>query len=665
MPQVTQETTAFPRYAFSSSCWEDFQSGVRREWLITNGIGGFASSSVIGANTRSYHGLLIAAMQPPVDRQVLWSKVEEEVTVGGSTYQLSTNQYRDKLHPSGYHHLASFTQNPFPTWTYSVGGVILRKWLFMRGGENTTVLGYEVLEAPQPIDLYLLILVTKRNFHHILRADPKKFDQEKGDRTVTLSSAGTGGSAPFLHFRASKGSYFRNGEWYYNFQYVREKERGHDFEEDLFHPGTFSIKLAPGEKMYLACSTRPIESLDGEAWESREEARLRGALTRLPIDDPDASKLAMAADSYVVSRNGGKSVIAGYPWFNDWGRDTFISIPGLLLVTGRADEAKQILREAVRHMKNGSVATNFPDTNGVSPSYDSVDASLWFIYAVYKTWEYSGDKDFLAEMSPSILSIVDSYRQGGKQSVKTGADGLLYASHPENPLTWMDAKVGHWVVTPRNGAAVEVNALWHNALKVAEILSSDYSQLASKTASSFAAKFWNPAEDSLYDVIGNDVADASVRPNQIFAVSLPFRILPKEKEEKVFRKVATRLYTPYGLRTLSPDDKNYKGIYQGDRWLRDGAYHQGTVWPWLLGPFMTAMARVEGEVAAPKIRRLLSPIMAHLSDAGIGHVSEIFWGDFPHLPAGCIAQAWSLAEILRAYVEDGLGVNKSLTNHSL
>ncbi|MCL5055566.1 MAG: glycogen debranching enzyme N-terminal domain-containing protein [Firmicutes bacterium] len=654
--------TSFPEYYFGPSSWEDSASGIKKEWLVTNGIGGYASSTLIGANTRSYHALLAASFNPPLDRQVLLSKIEEEIRVEETLAQLSTNHYRDKIHPTGYQHLIAFSQSPFPTWLYQVQGAILKKWIFMRHGQNTTVIGYELVEAEKPVDLYLLLFITKRNFHHLLRSDSRKFDQEK---IKSLSAVFLQAGSPFLYVSSSKGEYYRNGEWYYNFQYVREKERGLDFEEDLFHPGTYAISLAPGEKVFIAASTNSIPELLGDKWQEEEEERLKEFLHHLPLDHPIVQKLALSTDAFVVKTSVGTSVIAGYPWFNEWGRDAFISIPGLFLVTNRIAEAISVVQSAVRHLKNGLIPNNFPDSPNQAPAYESSDASLWLIHAVYQIWKYSKNKTFIFELFPSLQTIIQAYQKGVHPFIKMREDGLIESFHSELPLTWMDAKVGPWIVTPRNGACVEVNALWFNSLRIMEELadrvgmfehSRNYADLAFKVSSSFNQKFWNEEQKALYDYIGQAGPDSTIRPNQIFALSLPFSILPKEKEKKVFNIINERLYTPYGLRSLDPLHKDYKGVYQGDRWLRDGAYHQGTAWPWLLGPFMTALVKLEGEKARPKVRELLNPILAHLLDAGIGQISEIFGGDFPHHPSGCIAQAWSAAEVLRAYIEEGLGI---------
>jgi predicted glycogen debranching enzyme len=656
------KTVAFPDYCFGPSSWEDSVSGIGKEWLVTNGIGGYASSTIIGMNTRSYHALLAASFHPPLDRQVLLAKIEEEIRVEETLAQLSSNQYRDKIHPTGYQHLISFSQAPFPTWLYQVRGAILKKWVFMRHGKNTTVIGYELVEAEKPVDLYLLLFTTKRNFHHLLRSDVRRFDQEKIARG---SAAFLHAGSPYLYAASSRGEYYKNGEWYYNFQYFREKERGLDFEEDLFHPGTFAISLAPGEKVFIAASTDPINEISGEMWQENEEERLKNLLRYFPVDYPAAQKLALSSDAFVVKTFAGTSVIAGYPWFNEWGRDTFISIPGLFLVTNRISEAVSVIRSSARHLKNGLVPNNFSDSPNQIPAYESADASLWLIYAVYKIWKYAKDKSFILEIFPFLETIIQTYQKGLYSFIKMGEDSLIYSSHSDIPLTWMDAKVGPWVVTPRNGACVEVNALWFNSLKIMEEFSrllgmnessQGYAEIALKVSLSFNQKFWNEKERSLYDCITPSGADSAIRPNQIFAVSLPYSILPREKEKKVFQKIKERLYTPFGLRSLDPVHKDYKGVYHGDRWLRDGAYHQGTAWPWLLGPFMTALVKLEGETARPKVQELLSPILSHLSDTGIGQISEIFWGDFPHHPAGCVAQAWSVAETLRAFVEEGLGI---------
>lgn len=688
MSLALQQGFSCLQHRFNCSSWEDFSSAISREWLLTNGIGGYASSTIIGANTRRYHGLLVAAQPPPLDRHLVLSKIEEEIGVNETFYQLSTNQYRDSVFPAGYRFLTHFSQLYFPTWIYQMPGMVLKKWMFMVHGENTMVVGYQLLSAPHPITLYLRVLATYRNHHHLLRSDAKKFEIILSGDSVELRS---GNNGAFLYLATTLGKFHPNAQWYYNFQYVREKERGLDFEEDLFCPGTFSCTLSPKETITLIASTNPIRDISAAQWQDREEQRLLSVTKGLPVSNPDVNRLALAADAFIIKKNN-LSVIAGYPWLNDCGRDTLISVPGLFLVTGRIEEAKSLLESYVPNLKNGLLPAGSYELeleelkeinrqvrqtflgNSARPNhetslpYASVDTPLWLFYAVYKTFQYSQDRSFVKRMMPALESIIAAYTQGTAFSIAIGSNSLLYAGRPDIPLTWMDAKVGPLVVTPRHGAAVEVNALWYNALKIMETFSpepakSHYRARAHQFLQSFAAKFWDEETQSLYDCLTPDGPDRSGRPNQIFALSLPFRLLPEEKEEKILSRITSSFYTPFGLRSLDPEDPNYKGSYQGDRWLRDRALHQGTVWSWLLGPYITALVNVKGRSAEEKIFELLSPILSHLDDAGIGSISEIFWGDFPYQACGCIAKAWNVAEVLRAYIENGTGNNPRMPGY--
>lgn len=718
---INQDST----YEFSPADWADLYQGSSREWIITNGLGSFASSTIIGANTRRYHGLFVAAMDPPVDRWVLLSKVEEELSCNGKTYLLSTNQYRDIVHPEGYKYLTRMAVYPFPTFLYHVNGIVIKKEIFMPYQKQITIIRYEVLRAPSPISLYLHLLVTARPFHNLLRANSRVFVVDGAPQKMTMRIRGKespenvlssktkkllessgyakndfkqmpAGTYDMLWVASDRGYFYPDSQWYFNFQYPREKERGLDFEEDLYRPGCFTAKLREGESVTVAASIEPIEKLEPLMWQKDYLDRLNSIRKSVQIphvtvanerqtilhqSKSDKFKLSyiletltLAADTFVVNRSseGTTSILAGYPWFSDWGRDTFISLTGLILVTGRYKDAKSIIRTFGQYCHKGLIPNSFLENSSRNPIYNSVDASLWFIYAIFEYWRYTNDVPFIREIFGLINSIIKSYESGTAYAIKTREDGLLCAGDPQVQLTWMDAKVGPWVVTPRHGAAVEINALWYNALKIAEILSEPaglppeelllFSKKADKIKKTFLTYFKNSSEKCLYDCLGQQQdgsfePDPSIRPNQIFAVSLPFPLVVREEAQNIVERVLRDLYTPYGLRTLASSNTNYKGQYQGDRWLRDGAYHQGTVWPWLMGPFITAYLNAYGRNSrsVAVAEELLAPIISHLWDSGVGTISEIFWGDFPHTPAGAISQAWSVGEILRVLVEEILG----------
>jgi glycogen debranching enzyme len=620
----------------------DLESSLQREWLETNGIGGFASASVAGANTRRYHGLLTAALRPPVDRYVLLSKLEETVFLNGERYELSCNLYPGTTHPQGYKFLKKFRLDPFPIFTYEVGGVEIEKRVFMVQGENTTVVEYQAQENAT-CALELRPLIAFRDYHALTRANDvlnRNFTQTPGEITLYPYSG-----LPPLYLAHNARSIAPESDWYHNFQYPRERERGLDFQEDLFQPLTMRFDLGPGAKATVVASTQSHPSLDIPS-----PAR------------PESDPLAAAANQFIVTRSGNlHTVIAGYHWFADWGRDTMIALPGLTLVTGRFDIARDILRAFSRSADRGMLPNRFPDA-GETPEYNTVDASLWYFEAIRKFVEYTGDLAFVRnELYGTMTGILDWHIAGTRYGIHCGPDGLIAAGTPETQLTWMDAKVGNFVPTPRNGKPVEIQALWYNALRFTASLGEQFgdaaraqrlAEIADRAAENFIPQFWNEQAGCLYDVIDGERKDASLRPNQAIALSLGYTMVPSEKAKAILAVVERELLTPYGLRTLSPSDPRYCPRYEGDQMRRDSAYHQGTVWPWLLGPFVTAYVKAYGSASREKARGWLSHFESHLSEAGLGSVSEIFDGDAPHTPRGCIAQAWSVAELLRVSRED-------------
>jgi len=643
-----------------------------REWLETNGIGGFACSTIIGLNTRRYHALLTAATHPPVGRVVLLSKVDETLLLGDRRFDLSANRYKDVTNPHGYEYLASFRLDPFPVYRYRCGDVQLEKSVFLIQGENTVVVQYELtgdLKA-RACTLEIRPLIAFRDYHgttHANDAIRRNVAAQSGMASVTPYP-----DLPSLHFAHNAGFIDTSGFWCYNFEYELEKERGLDSLEDLYSPFLLRFDLTDNSPATIVTSTLQHNASDAPQYREREIARRAGVAHRTPIADPFATVLTSAADQFIVARGDQKSVIAGYPWFGDWGRDTMISLPGLTLVTGRYDDARNILRAFARSIDQGMLPNRFPDS-GEKPEYNTVDATLWMFHAVHEFLRYTGDYDFVrTELYQALADIVAWHERGTRFGIRLDSDGLLHAGEAGVQLTWMDARVDGREVTPRQGKPVEIQALWHGALRVMAHLSSvlddaaagsHYSGLADRARERFCQVFWNEEAGCLYDALddhGN--SDASIRPNQIFAVSLPYPLLSGEQAAHVVDVVEWELLTPYGLRTLSPRDPNYRGRYQGDARSRDGAYHQGTVWPWLLGPFLTAYVKVQGntEEARQRADRFLDPLRAHVLEAGLGQISEVFDGDAPHRPGGCFAQAWSVAEVLRTYVEDAQGRRSDL-----
>jgi predicted glycogen debranching enzyme len=655
---------------FERETWRDLEAALRREWLETNGLGGFASSTIVGLNTRRYHGLLVAATKPPVGRLVLLSKLEETLLIDGRRFNLSVNRYPGVIHPQGFHHLNQFRLDPFPVFTYEIEGIEITKSVFMIHGENSTVIHYELRknnrsEVPKNLRLEIHPLIAVRDYHgtsHENGAIDPAVQERSGLASVTPYQG-----LPSLHLAHNAIELQDTGNWYRSFEYDAERERGLDYSEDLFSPFVlcFDLRLSCQASIIASTEERDVAQVAEYRW--AETSRRREARAASPLEDSFAQSLAAASDQYLVSRGNEKTIIAGYPWFSDWGRDTMIALPGLTLPTGKYEVARSILRNFAKHVDQGMLPNRFPDA-GETPEYNTVDAALWFFEAARAYLSYTGDLDFVRdELYPVFVDILSWHARGTRYGIKVDDSGLLASGELGIQLTWMDARVGDWVVTPRRGKPVEIQALWYNALCIMEDLASrfgnqaarkGYRHMAAVAQWSFNRLFWNEKLGCLYDVVNGGPPDPSIRPNQIFAVSLPHSMLRQERARRVVKKVEEHLLTPFGLRSLAPSDPQYCGSYTGGPIERDGAYHQGTVWPWLLGPFITAYVKVNGrsEEARRQAQAWLSSLESHLAEAGLGQVSEIFEGDAPHRPCGCIAQAWSVAEILRVYVEDVRGL---------
>lgn len=657
---------------FSDQTGSNVKAASGREWLETNGIGGFASSTILGLNTRRYHGLLVAATKPPVGRFVLLSKLEETIVIDGKSYGLSANRYPGVVHPEGYRFLKKFRLDPFPIFTYEVDGFEIEKSLFMIQGENSVVVQYDLRDAPTAklsvpptVELVVRPLIAFRDYHGTTHENRSL--NPVVDGTAGLASVTPYDGLPTLFIANNAEELRSTGEWYRNFEYDAERERGLDFQEDLFNPFLLNFRLNPGKSADTIASTQPREIAQAAQYRQNEIARRTAIEATSPVPDDFAHMLTSAADQYIVDRGNLKTIIAGYHWFSDWGRDTMISLPGLTLTTGRHEIARNILREFAHMVNQGMLPNRFPDA-GELPEYNTVDATLWFFEAARAYLAHSGDIDFVrAELYSVFADIISWHVRGTRYGIKVDASGLLTSGEPGVQLTWMDAKVADWVVTPRRGKPVEIQALWYNTLRIMEDLARTfgdeagqerYRTMAVLALWSFNRLFWYEKGGYLYDVVNGGPPDASIRPNQIIAVSLPYSMLSIDRAQRVVAIVQEHLLTPFGLRSLAPSDPQYRGTYGGDQRSRDGAYHQGTVWAWLLGPFLTAYVKVNGDSAAARDQasEWLSRIREHLADAGLGHISEIFEGDAPHRPVGCIAQAWSVAEVLRAYVEDIKGI---------
>lgn len=646
---------------FDSNICTDFQAASSREWLETNGIGGFASGTISGANTRRYHGILTAATKPPLGRITMVSKFEETLTVDGVAYDLSANQFPGAIYPDGYKYLKSFRLDPFPVWTYEIDGLQLEKKVFMVHSQNTTVCCWSIIEGKPDsvkkdakIELAIKPLLSFADYHALQHENPDtSLNYSVGENAISVHPDD---EMPSLFFHHNAQAVERTGFWYRDFEYAIEKERGFDYREDLFQP--FALRFDLDEPATIIVSLNDKEPASSQDLEMEELFR-REKLVNLAGEASDfTQQLLLAADQFIVSRGDGQTIIAGYPWFSDWGRDTMISLSGLTLTTNRPEIAKNILLEFSKHISEGMLPNRFPDA-GSEAEYNTVDATLWYFEAIRAYAEKTDDYAFVQEhLYGKLADVIAWHLAGTRYNIHVDTDGLLDAGEPGAQLTWMDAKIGDLVITPRTGKAVEIQALWYNALRIIADLAgrfgnvedkAKYDAMADLCKLSFNAVFWNETEECLFDVVENGNRDGSVRPNQIFAVSLPHSMLDKERSRKVVEKVEAELLTPVGLRSLSPKDKNYCPIYEGSPFQRDSAYHQGTVWGWLIGPFVDAYRRVNGYDAASeeRISEILSGFKSHFTEAGIGQISEIFDAEPPHKPRGCPAQAWSVAEVLR------------------
>ncbi len=710
---------------------------LQREWLVTNGLGSYASGTVAGANTRRYHGLLVAALHPPVARTVLVAKVDEEIEYDQRTLYLGANEYQDgTINPGGFVHLEHFAlEDGLPVWLYRIGGpaeLMLEKRVWMEHGQQTTYVRYRLFrqpaeqqngattqahgvggaEAPPAVTLTLLPFAAYRDYHsqqygsadrHFAIAGLYPADSSQQDETPGIAGCritAFAGAQPYhliaIGAQTSRLDFTPMGVWYWRFLHRKERERGLPDTEDYYLPGLFRARLSlEGQDktqqdtltLILTAEPRwaasirpgaPAKSLQRAL--TRQRAIADGDLQHLGERDRDfLQQLRLAADQFLVARplNGSKpggsgakaatTVIAGYHWFTDWSRDTMISLPGLTLATGHFNEARSLLENFARYLNRGMLPNRFPDSGEqlTDVDYNTADATLWYFHALDQYLRISGDTTLLDTLFPALEEIIAWHQRGTRFGIRVDTrDGLLAAGEPGVQLTWMDAKVDNWVVTPRIGKPVEINALWYNALRLMEAWAisqgkdpQPYSAAAARCRDSFNQRFWLEANGYLADVIdGPDGDDTSLRPNQVFAISLPHPVLDAARWQPVLDILTRNLLTPLGLRTLNREHPAYRGHYTGDSHARDSAYHQGTVWAWLIGPYLDARLRVAGSAderaRAQEEQRcldLLEAFRSHLAQEGLGSISELFDGEAPHTPRGCIAQAWSVAEVLRLW----------------
>lgn len=717
------------KYSVGRSGFRTFTEGIEKEWLLTNGIGGFANQSIIGANTRIFSGYLIASFAQPVDRFLILANTHEAIKVGDKEYDLTSASYIG-TQKEGYQYMNRFELDIIPTYIYEVNGIRIRKSISMEYGKNHTVICYEVEGNSKESTFSITPLFNCRPFGDVAEKSMLDFKTEVKELDegglLTLNSSRYPGV--YIDFYSSCGTFYNRNQKKMSMatpNYLIEENEVYPIDnrngflgvDNHSTPMEVVVKIKPFEKktFFLSCSAYRLEEdmidkerndelkrsenkdklgnnkrndeiinskrKDGFVILNEYKNRMIHLMEQIPYDNVFAKRLAWAADAFIVSRKstGLKTILAGYPWFSDWGRDTMIALQGLTLSTKRYQDARDILESFSRYVKDGMIPNVFPGNDGEEPEYNTIDASLWYFYSVYKYLEYTkeaSDYQFIKDkIYDSLKQIMKAYQHGTHYGIKMDEDYLIEGGSDLDQLTWMDVRVGDWVVTPRHGKAVEINALWYNAICVMKELaiyfkedSSEYEMLARKVKESFENKFWNKEDKCLYDVISKiqvnkngtsfteEFYDRKIRPNQIYAVSLPYTMLDREKEKQIVQVVLEELYTPYGLRSLSPEDKDYKSKYIGKLILRDGAYHMGTTWGYLLGGLITAMCKVEehSKEVVYKAKEMCEYMSDHMEDGCMNGIAEIFDGDYSCTSRGCYTQAWSVGEVLRAYTEDVL-----------
>ncbi len=675
------------KYMLGRSNFRTYQEGMEKEWLLTNGIGGFSNHTIIDASSRIHSGYLVAALNPPVDRRVILADIHESVIVGGREYDLVSQEYNGEVR-RGYEYLNRFELDVVPTYTYQVEDLIVKKTIGLAYGKNTCTVCYEIVNGMEPTKLLITPLFNGRELSDTSEKSQlkfiksfEKFGQEEDKTYLKLKPEHT--NAFTIQFYTSHGSYADRSLRPVSMatpNYVIEENQVYGIDaRNGFHgvdnhatPYDVVVELKPFEKkeMYVVCSIEmDSKPEDGFMIINDYKERMLKLMDLASKENEFIRRLAWSADTFIVTRNstGLKTILAGYPWFLDWGRDTMIALQGLTLATKRFEDARSILESFSLYVSEGMLPNVFPNNPEEAPMYNTIDASLWYFHSVDKYLEYTGgeeDYQFIKDkIYPSLKKVLQAYETGTRYNIHMDTDGLILGGGELDQLTWMDVRVGDWVVTPRHGKAVEINALWYNALCVMEKLSSKfkedgtkYKELAAKVKNSFVQEFWNEELQCLYDVVGDHDKEDHIRPNQIWAVSLPYTMLSREQETKIVQKVYQQLYTPYGIRSLSNQDKEYQSKYIGKLIQRDGAYHMGTSWGYITGAFITAYCKVHNyeKEAILRAKEMCEYFQDHMQDGCLNGIAEIFDGDFANTSRGCYSQAWSVGEILRAYTEDVL-----------
>lgn len=663
------------KFTFNKNELENYTENIHREWALTNGIGGYAGSSILGAHNRTHQGYLIASLHPPVSRFLVFSKTNEQILQDGQTFDLTTTQYKGGVYTGGQQYLTCFTYDGTICYDYQAGAVSIQKSISLAQGKNEAAVGYEIQNTGSDATLIITPLMNYREHSESSRAETLQFTTTSSDHSFTLIPA----KEPSVKIQLA----FSDGQ-------LKERSNLYDIDMELqtevdnevdgldthFTPYDIQVKLPADSTLQLSilCSIStdtdeaPLCANANSAFVIRQKQLeyTRQLLELAGYQDDFADVLTVAANQFLCDRasTGYKTILAGLPWFTDWGRDTMISFTGLTLATRRYQEAADILLTFAQYVKHGLIPNMFPDDD-LAPLYNTADASLWYFYAVHQYLAYTNTNEayefIQTQIYPALKQIIEAYKNGTDFSIYMDSDYLIHAGSGVDQVTWMDVRVGDWVPTPRHGKPVEINALWYQALKVMEQLSarygedsSCYGELAEKVKHSFQEKFWNPDTHCLFDVIGDDKPDPSIRPNQIYAVALPYTMLSDEQNQSIVDVVLDKLYVGCALRSLDPAHADYHPIYLGALAKRDAAYHQGTAWGFLLGGFITAYVKTHGRTkeTALKAMELLAPLKEHFRNGCIGSISEIFDGDAPHTCRGCYAQAWSVGEVLRCYTED-------------
>ncbi|MGD6808266.1 MAG: amylo-alpha-1,6-glucosidase [Candidatus Bathyarchaeia archaeon] len=673
-----------PSIIFSQNELSNFDDSIHKEWLITNGLGSYASSTILGINTRKYHALLVAALRPPGERTVCLSKLDEDVEVNESNYRLGANDFRNGIYPQGYLFLKQFTVSPFPTYNYVTNSVELQKTVFLPFEKNAVIALYSVKnKAGSDCKVKIFPLISYRHYHYVIdrQSSPVEFDQQNTDKDLTLTFSNP--SATIIS-QAINGKFNASPQWIDSVYYREEENRGESSIDEGYQPGTFEFVIPKRSKKEFAITT----AVDTNPTETKQAIKALGSTvndikdllhqaadhrltylsnfydnSKINVSD-ELNWILQAANDFIAKglNEQQRFIIAGFQWFGSWGRDTFVSLPGLMLVTGRFSEARNVISDYAKYCRDGVIPNLIDDKTG-EPMYNTVDGTLWFINSVLQYLKYTDDYDFIkSRLWETFTDIIENHKKGTINGIHVDNDGLL-AHGPQ--LTWMDTVVNGEPYTPRAGKAVEVQALWYNTLRTVQFLAErfghkklaeDYYFMAETARKSFTEKFWNAQQNCLFDVISDGGPDYSVRPNQVIAGALDFNIIDKVRANQMVDFVQRELFTPAGLRTLPPNDSRYKGNYAGNREDRDRAYHSGSIWPWQTGPFTTAYLKAKGYSDVNRqyaLYNFIRPLFSNkIRSGGLGTISELYDAENPYLSRGCIAQAWSVAEPLRAYVED-------------